>query len=344
MYYNRITGKLVLDSFDLWLISFFITSQIVSHFKESLSEKAKMKRLKDDIIKKSRVIDTSSFRNYSNYTDKRIKKIYNFALKPRGGQIEDIKLAQQFAQESKLAQQIKKMIHRTVIFLMTKENNARVFKRLFTVARLALQFVLIRCNIQIQYLVIDGITQQVAIISMCSGGTLGFIYGWFAAGTFLIVTPAVLSAFVLRSLFQQYMNFKQYQEILKFSVRLAKDKEFRESIINMIHGINNQIEENMNLINLKNLNWNKNPEIKQAAERLGIFQNPPKIDGPLHLDTLDFDLELEEMLENLGLLQKPKAPSIEELNEFLKSNPTTIKTLKDITTDTLISENELEIS
>ena len=54
-------------------------------------------------------------------------------------------------------------------------------------------------------------------------------------------------------------------------------------MLDRIHNINKQIEENMNLINLKNLNWNKNPEIKQAAERLGIFENPPKIARPLIL-------------------------------------------------------------
>lgn len=273
----------------------------------------------------------------------KIKKTYKFALSSRGGQIKDIELAHKFAQEFKLAQKIKIIIHRTIIFLMTKEKNARLLKRLLTAARLGIQFVLIRCNIQIQYLVIDEITKQVAIISMCTVGTLGFIHGWFAAGTFLIVTPTLLSAFVFRSLFQQYMHRRKYQEILKISTRLAKDKEFKERVTSNMHELGKQIEKNIQRIKLQNLNWNKNPEIKQAAERLGIFENPPKIDGPLHLDTLDFNLELEKMLENLGLLQKPKAPSIEKSNEFLKSNSTTIKTLKDIITDTLSSENELEI-
>ena len=123
------------------------------------------------------------------------------------------------------------------------------------------------------------------------------------------------------------------------------DTEFREHIQDVLKETYRQIEENSKRITLKDLNWNKNPAIKQACECLGIFENPPKIDGPLHLDTLDFDLELEEMLENLGLLKKPKAPSIEELNEFLKSKleSNSINTRK-ILIDTVSNDDKLKIS
>ena len=67
MYYNRLTKEVIIDSFDIFLISFFITSKMVSHFKERRSEKAKMKRLKDDLIKKSKVVDTAQSTTYSDY-------------------------------------------------------------------------------------------------------------------------------------------------------------------------------------------------------------------------------------------------------------------------------------
>jgi hypothetical protein len=202
---------------------------------------------------------------------------------------------------------------------------------------------LIQCNINIQYVVISKVKPEIAILALSTGGRMGFIHGWFAAGFFLAVTPAVLSVLLVRSLFQQYMHLRQYQRVLDISVKLSKDPEFRKAIMNKIDQINKQIEENMNLINLETLNWNKNPAIKQAAERLGIFENSPKIDGPLHINTLDVDLEIEQMLKDLGFLQKPKVPSTEELNEFLKSNLMKIRTMKDIVTDNVISENELEI-
>ena len=56
------------------------------------------------------------------------------------------------------------------------------------------------------------------------------------------------------------------------------------------------------------------------------------------------------MLENVGLLQKSKTSSIEEVNEFLKSNlelnPTKVKftDVKEIITDNLAIEDEIEIS
>ena len=61
MYYNRITGKLVIDLVDMFLISAFIASQTARYLKEYSSEeskikreKARMDRLKADLIKKSR--------------------------------------------------------------------------------------------------------------------------------------------------------------------------------------------------------------------------------------------------------------------------------------------------
>jgi len=59
MYYNKLTGRLILDVFDFFLISSFITSSLASYLKNYLSEKASMERLKKDIIKKSRLIKSS---------------------------------------------------------------------------------------------------------------------------------------------------------------------------------------------------------------------------------------------------------------------------------------------
>ena len=253
-----------------------------------------------------------------------------------------------FEKEFKLASFIQKIFERTIVFLMTKKKNARYLKFLFIAAQAIIRFVLIRCNITIFYLESDQMDQPVAIMAVCSGGTLGFIHGWFAAGFLLGVTPAIVAAFIIRSFFQQYMHDKEYKKLADFMKKISQDKEFKEKMIMTINESIKQIDKRINQLKLENLNWNRNPDIKQAAERLGIFENPPEIGGPLHIESLDGDLEIEEMLKNLGLIQEIKAPSVEELNEFLKSNlesnSTTIKTIKDIIPDTLSGEDEIEIS
>ena len=108
-----------------------------------------MERLKDDLLKKSKIIDSSPPINNLNSTNTRIQKIYKFALNPRGGQIED----------TQLAQHIKTIFIKTLSFLKRKEQNSRALKQLFMVPRVLLVFVLRRCNIQIDYIVTNGVTQ-----------------------------------------------------------------------------------------------------------------------------------------------------------------------------------------
>jgi hypothetical protein len=83
-------------------------------------------------------------------------------------------------------------------------------------------------------------------------------------------------------------------------VRLLKDKDLQEEIKNTFINIQKQMD-NSNKITLEYLNWNKNPEIKEAAERLGIFENPPSVTRKPNLDLLDADLD--KILENPGILQ-----------------------------------------
>ena len=99
-----------------------------------------------------------------------------------------------------------------------------------------------------------------------------------------------------------------------------------------------------NCIKLKNLNWTSNPEIKEAAERLGIFENFPKTIEPLHIETLDFYLEFEQALEKLGLVKKPKTYNNKGLNEFLNKTLEQNKTKSsNFSNNTLSSENVIEI-
>jgi hypothetical protein len=80
-----------------------------------------------------------------------------------------------------------------------------------------------------------------------------------------------------------------------------------------------------NRLILQELNWNKNPAIREAAEQLGIFEAEP-IAGPIHLEK---NPALKKMAEEIGFTEKsipkprPKAKSTnfsELLRELNKSN------------------------
>lgn len=56
---------------------------------------------------------------------------------------------------------------------------------------------------------------------------------------------------------------------------------------------------NSKAISLPGLNWSKNPTIREAAERLGIFENPPNSMGLLNLDVTK---DLVTILEEVGII------------------------------------------
>ena len=208
MYYNKITGRVVLDAIDIFLISAYISSQTARYLKEYSSEesqikreKAKMDRLKADLIKKSR--KTKYAPKGTSYANK-IKKIYKVAFNLKGGDISDTiaqgQLESKFSNEFILAQRIRDMILKTLIYLRIKEENADKLRLIYQIARLGINLILVRCNIKIDYLVNDRVPKIVQVISVSTGGTFGFIYGWFTAEMLILGPPALLSALIIKSL------------------------------------------------------------------------------------------------------------------------------------------------
>ena len=287
MYYNKFVGRLILDAFDYFLISSFIASILALYLKDYLSEKASMARLKNDIIKKSRLIEPSK----SSSKKSKIQKIYRFALDNRGG--DDYKY--------QLADKIKDLVIKLAVFLKEKELRAKVLKLIFTQGRLVLQLVLSICKINLQYVVVDQVSPQVVVIACCTGGTTGFVCSWFSVGAILVAPPTLLSVFLLRSLAQQIQYNAEYTKLKNSIGRFLKDKNFQEDIRNILIETQKQMD-NSNKIKLEHLNWNKNLAIKEAAERLGIFENAPSATGPL---TLDLDPDLNKILEEFGLIKTP---------------------------------------
>jgi hypothetical protein len=116
MYYNKIAGRFILDAFDYVLISSFITSTLTSYLKNYFSEKASMAGLKNDIIKKSRLIDSKETRpkslNNFNFKESKTQKIFRFALDTRG------------RRNYEYADQIKNLVIQLAIFLKKKELSA----------------------------------------------------------------------------------------------------------------------------------------------------------------------------------------------------------------------------
>lgn len=305
MYYNKLTGRLILDLFDFFLISSFITSSLASYLKNYLSEKASMERLKKDIIKKSRLIKpskaTKSLTNL-NSQESKIQKVYKFALNNRGGSDYDYEYNCDY--EYKLADRITDIVIKLAVFLKEKEHRAKVLKAIFAQGRLALELVLSVCNIKLEYLVIESVSPQVAVIACCTGGMAGFVFSWFSVGAILATPPSLLSIFLLRSWYQQVQHNGEYTKFKNSVRRLFKDENFQEEMRNLAIETQKQVE-NSKKIKLEHLNWNKNPAIKEAAERLGIFKNAPSVHEPLTLDP-----DLKKILEEFGLIETPNPKTL----------------------------------
>jgi hypothetical protein len=60
MYYNKFVNKLILDGFDYSIISFLIVFYLSKYSQFYFSEEQKIERLRQDIIKKSKLIESSS--------------------------------------------------------------------------------------------------------------------------------------------------------------------------------------------------------------------------------------------------------------------------------------------
>ena len=81
---------------------------------------------------------------------------------------------------------------------------------------------------------------------------------------------------------------------------LLTDKEVRETVQTFLIETQRKID-NSNKIKFEgfeSLNWNKNPAVKETAERLGIFENPP-LARELNLNLEDS--ETVKILEKLDI-------------------------------------------
>lgn len=254
-----------------------------------------MERLRNSIIKESCLLKSpaSKLTNFDSRKAK-IKRISRFALENRGGQI-DV--------EYELAEKIKNMVTRLAAFLKQKELKKHL-KIIFTQGRVVLELILYACKIQLEYMVIDEVNAQVMVVAITTGGTAGFVVSWFKAGALIITFPVIASVFLMRSFVQQIMHQVKFSKLQNMLSKLLNDKEIQDTITiqTILIDTGKQID-NSKKITIESLNWNTNPKIKEAAERLGIFKNSPHVTGKLHLDPSD--PKSTTILEELGIIKNP---------------------------------------
>lgn len=230
MYYNRILRVWVIDALDYFLLSIIFGSIVASCLKDYLSEKKAMERLKNSIIKKSKLVHQSD-RSISNFNKIKLKKIYKFALGNRGGQFEQFQADSELYNEAfKLVQEIKISVERLASFLKERELKgvARIF---FKNGRLLLELILYKCKIDITYsLLTQGLSTQVSIITATTGGATGFILSWFSVGASLVIPPIVGSVLLTRSIIQSILNQRDYPKFKKLINKMLEDDELKQTI------------------------------------------------------------------------------------------------------------------
>jgi len=173
-----------------------------------------------------------------------------------------------------------------------------------------LQLIISTREIKFNYLIPDSAPSEVIFVAICSGSVLGFVCSWFSVATILFAPSTRLSLFLLRSLAQQIDNHKEYAKLLnnicKNSNIFLRDKESQKEFKAIFIEAQKEID-NSKAIKLEYLNWNKNSAIKEAGERLKIFENPPSATRSITLETVDSNFDLAKILENFGLIKTLKS-------------------------------------
>ena len=295
MYYNRILRIWVIDGLDYFLISFIIGTLLASYFKDYLSEKAAMERLKRSIINKSK-----TNRPILNSNRKKIQKIYRFALNKRGGQttlppIEDYLFENEVF---KLAQQIKGMVERLAAFLKERELKG-VAKIFFKNGRFMLELLLYKCKIDITYSPLtEGLNAQVIVITATAGGAAGFTLSWFSVGASLVSVPLLVSALLLRSVTQQVLNQREYSNFKKMIDNMLNDDELKKTLRTFFVEGEGQTPRSGGL-EMKAVDFNKNFALKYDFES--------KSDEGLE------EFIKARMKEKLGLIENPTETQLKEI-------------------------------
>ena len=298
MYYHHLKKVWVLDVIDLFVLSFAISSFIGSKVRKVLNDREQEaeKRLRDNIIKESRLltpsVETKNPDMQATLIESKIQKIYKLALQSRGGadRFEELENAKDL-----MADFFKRVTIKVVAFLHTNEARLQdkkqfrdlVLRIIVSQSRFAIEMLLRYCGINLSYVWLPEWDEYIVLAALASGSSFGFTAGWLRFGLLAYGSPALLFGLMLRSFYQQWHHNMEYEKIKEFGKRLLSDPEFKEAVSGFFAKANENSSSTK--FSYEDLNWNKNPDIKKNAEKLGIFDNDPALNEPI--GTLDSDAD-----------------------------------------------------
>lgn len=198
-----------------------------------------------------------------------------------------------------MAQEIKGLVERLAAFLKQRELKG-IAKIFFKNGRLILELILYKCNINITYsLLTEGFSTQMIVLTTTVSGAAGFTLSWFSIGASLVAPPLLISALLLRSVTQQFLNQREYSNFKKMVEKMLDHDELKETIrtsfmeVEVPTAISGRLE-------MKPLDFDENSELNY-----------------------DFNLESGEdfekfiikwkMKEELGLIENPTETQLEEI-------------------------------
>jgi len=309
MYYNRILRIWVVDPVDYFLLSALIGSIIASRLKEYLSEKKAMERLKNSIIKKSKLVRQSD-RSISNSKKIRIQKIYRFALGNRGGQFEEFQADLEFSNEAfKLAQSIKGVVEKLARFLKQRELKG-IAKIFFKNGRLILELILHKCRVDITYAVLtEELSTQVIVITVTTGGAIGFTLSWLSAGVSLVAPPALISILLIRTVAQQIVNQRDYSKFKTLINKMLEDDELKQTV--QAFFIEGEVSPTTR-IEMKPWDSDKNPLPEFNFDSDQTFEEliKAKMEKELGLIENPTSEQLEQIINTRKIKKKPKGKTV----------------------------------
>ena len=236
------------------------------YLKYYFSEKQKMERLRQDLIKKSKLVKSSSQTRTSS-SSKRVQKIYNFAL--RGGSE-----SQEFELLFDIAKEIRSGRDCLLAILETKAYNQKKLNVILWILRLYLRWILLLWKIHVTF-IFDTQTNQFGVMTaVLGGGTAGFITAWIGVGSTLLVANGLGVLLLGRGLFQHVAKELAYQKLQNEGVKFLENEKVQDRIVRIAE----KIEDNKQKV--KTLYSEEDPAIKRTAESLGIFKEKP-ITGPI---------------------------------------------------------------
>ena len=286
----------MVDPLDYFLLSAIIGSLAASRLKDYLSEKKAIERLKNSIIKKSKLVRQSD-RSIFNSKEMGIKKIYKVALENRGGEFENFQADHEFSNEVfKLAEGIKGLVERLAHFFKERElkGAARIF---FKNGRLILELILYKCIIDISYsMLTEGLSTQVIVITATTGGAAGFTLSWFSAGASLVAPPALILILLIRGLAQQIINQRDYANFKKLVNKMLEDDELKQTL--QAAFTEGEVPK-APVVEMKPVDSDKNPL--------------PEFNFDLQSDQTPEEFIKARMEEELGLVENPTQEQLEEI-------------------------------